>query len=246
MNQLPSVRPVRPPPHGDLHALPQTVPDPRVPSRSAAPLSVNYILANLVNVCRANQGAILSLVEEVRTLRREVASVRSSSVTGRAPLTSQSPNNVPRPPLLGLFLWLFRCPFPVQGLRRLDVLVAWKVPVLRPGGARLRRCPAPECDAAADSRLVLQHAPHVRCGVRHCSTHCTSRRCAGAGRPAPVKHSWSSPSVPAGPIRAPRAVATCRREARSKPVHQECPTGHWNSHCTSRRCSFHGWADIPR
>ena len=224
---------------------PQTVPDPRVLPHSAAPPSVNHTLATLVNVCQANQDTIRSLVEEVRTLRREVASLRSPSVIGRSPRSPQLPNNMPRPSS-PVHSTMAAGPVPVAlpvtspnprspalerpgGVTNLSA-APWHHPPAAASRSRARRrCRFPGCSAA----------PHVGCGVHCCATHCTSRRCDDRGRPVSVAPPQSCPSVLAGPIGAPRAVGTCRRGGCSEPVHQECSTGHCDSHCTSRRCSFH-------
>ena len=185
---------------------PHTVPDPRVPPHSAAPPSVNHILATLVNVCQANQDTIRSLVEEVRTLRREVASVRSPSVIGCSPRSPQLPNNMPRPSS-PVHCAMAVGPVPVappvtspsprspalerpSGVANLSAS-PWHHPPAAVSRSRARRrCRFPGCSAA----------PHVGRGVHYCATHCTSRRCADRGRPVTVAPPRSCPSVLAGPI----------------------------------------------
>ena len=110
MNQLPLVRPVSPPLFDDFRApmsFDQTLfsgaptqwhsPAPVAGSASSwnlQPLdpfwsrpqsSVNSVLVTLVNVCQANQETMRMLVEEVRTLRREVESCRAAGVARRHP-----------------------------------------------------------------------------------------------------------------------------------------------------------------
>ena len=174
------------------------------------------------------------LVEEVRTLRREVESCRAAGVARRAPSPIRHP---PAPQSEHTIVAAGPVPMvPLTSPRAASrghvrshavetSRAPWhNPPASAPRSRAPRHCRFPGCTAP----------PHIGCRVRFCFDHCTSPRCSRSrGSVAP------HPNNTEAPVGAPRGVATCRRGLCNEPVHRECSIGYCNFHCTSRRCGYH-------
>ena len=211
MNQMPSARPVSPPPFDDprapmsfdqtlLSGAPprgtaphqsQAAPVPGIsqppdPSWSRPQSSVNSVLATLVNVCQANQETMRMLVEEVRTLRREV--VRQAWLDARHLRSATRLHHSRNTPWsqLGLFQWLTSPSAASRGHVRSHAVETSRAP----GTTHQHQRPAAESAALSISWLHCTTA--IGCRVRFCFR--TSPRCSRSrGSVAPHPNNTEAP-----------------------------------------------------
>ena len=252
--QVPS--PTRPsaPPNPPSQGVP-VVPPPPPPSPPAADVrALHSIISSLVNVCRANQDAIRTLVDEVRSLRLQAQQAPSPHACPPplAPPLRPTPLHQPNaeiPPSGG------RLP-PVRSCRRGGCSVP-------PHQCRVGYC----VDHCTSARCTRNHRPSVRPPPhqqtptpQHPTTRNRASRVDAVHNPSPQGAAAPGPSAsgrpplvarappvgippaPLPPPNPPPVPRPCRRRGCLEPVHFECSTGFCNLHCGSRRCSFHNYS----
>ena len=223
------------------------------------------MVRQLIDLCRANQGHLTGLREEVTSLRAQVSSLLARPV------------EVPDPPPPRQFaaapLWRVDQvsePLPRNQVCRRQGCRA-PVPSRCPVRFCQEHCTSPRCNAHAQQTRTQERSCRLRgcqarvpreCVTGFCRDHCTSARCSvhRQGRPGCISPGCISPPTPGclvgscavhctnpqcvhqtGSGRRTSNVLShiCRVRSCSERVHPECSSNRCTLHCSSPHCPFH-------